>query len=88
MAGLKTTTPIKRMVQSGLLEARRRTNIEASWAAKAIDTSIPQHLTTPQNKIIDEIAPADALFIRVNSLGALCGMFQRGHAHPLKRLAL
>jgi primosomal protein N' (replication factor Y) len=57
-AGLKTTGPIKRLHDRGLLEATHKTTIEADWAQQAVDTSIPDALTTPQQRIIEEITCA------------------------------
>ncbi|UCD76196.1 MAG: primosomal protein N' [Phycisphaerales bacterium] len=54
-AELKTTGPIKRLLDRGLLEATHRTSIEASWASRAVDSTVPDELTPAQTAAIDGI---------------------------------
>jgi primosomal protein N' (replication factor Y) len=55
MVELKTTGPIKALIDRGLLEASHRTLVEAVWSRQAIDTTIPRELTEAQRQIIDDV---------------------------------
>ena len=55
LAGLRTSSPIKRLIERGLLRPTRRTTIEVAWARHAIDARRPAHLTAPQQQIVDAI---------------------------------
>ncbi len=55
-AGLQTTASIKRLVERGLLEASRRTRIEALWTDQAVDARVPERLTGEQQTVIEAIA--------------------------------
>ena len=55
LAGLRTTGPIKRLLEKGLLTGTRRSVIEASWIEQAIDRSVPATLTTGQQQIVRDV---------------------------------
>jgi len=55
-AELKTTGPIKRLLEQGLVEAIRKTSIEAAWARQAVDTTVPETLTDAQQRVIDAVS--------------------------------
>ena len=52
---LKTTGPIRSLLDRGLLDASHRTIVEAVWSKQAIDTTIPRELTPAQQQIINEV---------------------------------
>jgi primosomal protein N' (replication factor Y) len=54
-SGLRTTGPIKRLVERGRLAAIRRTRVEAEWAEHADDAPPPDTLTTAQQRVVDAI---------------------------------
>lgn len=53
---LKTVGPIRRLMQRGLVEASRRSAVEAQWAEHAADSRAPQSLTGEQTQIIQAIS--------------------------------
>ncbi|MCA9296569.1 MAG: hypothetical protein KC983_08625, partial [Phycisphaerales bacterium] len=55
---LKSTGPVRRLIEKGLLTATRRTTIEADWARQAVDTFVPDGLTDEQSSIIGELITA------------------------------
>jgi primosomal protein N' (replication factor Y) len=55
LAGLKTTGPIKRLLERGHLEQSRRTLIEAAWSKHASDATAPAALTPAQTGIVEAI---------------------------------
>ncbi|MDY7108980.1 MAG: primosomal protein N' [Planctomycetota bacterium] len=57
-AGSKTTGPVRRLLDRGLLESIRKTNIEAAWTRQAADTFVPETLTAAQQQVIDEVGAA------------------------------
>jgi len=56
LAGLATTTPIKRLIDQGRLTAVHRTTVQAVWAAEAADEPPPPEPTGDQRKVIDAVA--------------------------------
>ena len=72
-AGLKTTGPIKRLLERGLVEATKKTAVEARWARQAADTFMPDALTAAQSRIIDDIAAAMPLGFSVHLLYGVTG---------------
>ncbi|MCZ6811626.1 MAG: primosomal protein N' [Planctomycetota bacterium] len=58
LAGLGTTSPITRLVNHSVLVASTRSAIEAAWVQQAVDTTVPQALTGPQEIIIKRIGDA------------------------------
>ena len=56
LAGLRTTGPIRRLLDKGLLTGTRRSVIEASWIEQALDRTIPATLTPGQQQIIGDVA--------------------------------
>ncbi len=58
LAGLRTTAPIRRMVERRLLAASSRTSVEAAWQERAVDRSVPQRLTPAQETVVDSIGAA------------------------------
>lgn len=63
LAELGTSGPIRKLLDRGVLEMTRRTSVEASWAKQAIDTRVPEALTSHQQAALDAItAKLDAGF--------------------------
>lgn len=58
IAELRTTAPIRRMIDAGVLRAVHRTEVEASWAAQAIEPSVPPDLTPAQRRILEPLSNA------------------------------
>ncbi|MHC4948965.1 MAG: replication restart helicase PriA [Planctomycetota bacterium] len=54
-AGLRTTGPVRRLVDRGLLRAIPRTKVEAAWAEHATDASAPADLTEAQRRVIEAV---------------------------------
>ncbi|MEM7228033.1 MAG: primosomal protein N' [Planctomycetota bacterium] len=57
-SGLKTTGPIRRLVDKGLLETRRQTVVEADWSRQAVDRSVPDALTDAQRAVLHDLTSA------------------------------
>jgi len=56
---LRTTGPIKKLIDAGLLRAIHRTEVEASWAAQAVDSiAPPPELTPAQSRILEPLSNA------------------------------
>ncbi|MHC4415856.1 MAG: replication restart helicase PriA [Planctomycetota bacterium] len=55
LAGLRTTSPIKRLVDRNLLVGTTRSAVEAAWVAQNVDTGVPQALTEKQQAIVTSI---------------------------------
>ncbi|TVQ51793.1 MAG: primosomal protein N' [Phycisphaerales bacterium] len=55
LAEIKTTTPIRGLLDRELLRATRKTAIEAVWSDHAVDPFVPDALTSPQRTVIDAI---------------------------------
>jgi len=55
-ASVRTRAPITHLIERGLIDARRRTTIEATWADQVVDAFTPERLTDRQRHIVDEIA--------------------------------
>ncbi len=55
LAGLRTTGPLLRLVEKGLLSATSRSAVEAGWIDQAIDRTIPESLTPDQQAIVDAL---------------------------------
>lgn len=57
-AELRTTGPIKKLIDAGVLRTIARTEVEASWASQAIETSMPPQLTAAQQRILAPLSAA------------------------------
>ncbi len=57
-AGLKTKGPIRKLIDAGRLTTFRKTNIEADWADRAVDTATPERLTDQQQRVLDDVSRA------------------------------
>ncbi|MCH7603298.1 MAG: primosomal protein N' [Planctomycetes bacterium] len=55
LAGLKTNSPIRRLLDRKLLDQQQRSTVEATWAQHATDDFRPDSLTAKQQQIIDKI---------------------------------
>jgi primosomal protein N' (replication factor Y) len=58
LAELRTTGPIKKLIEAGLLRAIHRTGVEAAWSAQAIESNTPPDLTLAQRRILEPLAAA------------------------------
>ncbi|MCH8824085.1 MAG: primosomal protein N' [Planctomycetes bacterium] len=56
LAELGTLSAIKQLIEKKVLNAKPKTTIEAAWIQQTLDTTIPDKLTNPQSKIIDDIS--------------------------------
>ncbi|HRP63581.1 MAG TPA: primosomal protein N' [Phycisphaerales bacterium] len=60
LAGVKTTGPVRKLLERGLVEQSRKTAVEAAWvehARSAFPPFVPESLTAPQQRIVNEISP-------------------------------
>ena len=55
LAELKTSGPIKKLLERGLIEKSQRTSVEAVWSDHARDAFTPESLTPTQEAIVREI---------------------------------
>ncbi len=55
LAGLRTTGPIKRLIEKGLLTCSARTAVEATWVEQALDRTVPDRLTPSQQLIVESV---------------------------------
>ncbi len=55
LAGLRTTGPIKRLLDKGLLTGTPRSVVEATWIEQALDRNVPANLTPSQQLIVRDI---------------------------------
>ncbi len=56
LADLRTTGPVKRLIEKGLLAGSARSSIEATWIEQAVDRRVPAELTADQRQAIETIA--------------------------------
>ncbi len=73
LAELKTTGPIRKLLERGLVEQSKKTVVEAAWIEHARDAFVPEQLTLPQRRVIDEIAPALGRGFSVHLLHGVTG---------------
>jgi primosomal protein N' (replication factor Y) (superfamily II helicase) len=55
MAGLKTKGPINKLLDRGLVEAKRKTSVEAVWMEYAGDAFVPDELTDEQKRVLSAL---------------------------------
>lgn len=58
MAGLKTKGPINKLLDRRLVEAKRKTSVEAVWMEYAGDAFVPNALTDEQERVLSALVPA------------------------------
>lgn len=73
LAEVKTTGPIRKLLDRGLIEQSKKTTIEAAWIEHARDVFAPEQLTPQQRKIVDEIFPAISGGFSVHLLYGITG---------------
>ncbi len=56
LADLRTTGPVKRLIEKGLLAGSARSSVEATWIDQAHDRTVPRVLTADQRQVIEAIA--------------------------------
>ncbi len=55
LAGLRTTEPIKRLIDKALLTGTARSVVEATWVEQALDRTVPDRLTPSQQQIVESV---------------------------------
>ena len=55
MAGIRTTSPILRLVERNLVAGTARSAVEAAWIEQAVDRTVPRTLTAQQQAAIDAV---------------------------------
>lgn len=58
LAGMKTTGPLRKLIERGLVEPVKRTSVEAVWAEHVHDNPIPDQLTAAQFDVAREMTRA------------------------------
>jgi len=87
LADLKTTGPIKRLVELGLLVQRRQSAVRATWEAVAIRPTQRVTLTRQQRSIIDSVASGIEAGFDVHVLHGVTGSGKTEiYLHVIERL--
>ena len=55
MAGIRTTSPILRLVERNLVAGTARSAVEAAWIEQAVDRTVPRTLTAQQEAAIEAV---------------------------------
>ncbi|MHC4614302.1 MAG: replication restart helicase PriA, partial [Planctomycetota bacterium] len=55
LAGIRTTSPILRLVERNLVAGTARSAVEAAWIEQAVDRTVPRTLTAQQQAAIDAV---------------------------------
>ena len=57
LAGIKSKSPIDKLIERGQLSCHHVTRVEATWFKQSLDATTPEQLTEEQRKVISDISP-------------------------------